>query len=121
METKRKIALSYIPANFLLPPNLLRWGVKALKTAVANDNFDDDPPPSASAPLTIPSERETERDADLPRPLLGGLGGKPESNEREASKRRPPSALELARLAKPKSHGVTPHYTDITVYSAALC
>jgi hypothetical protein len=116
METKSETTLSYIPANFLLARNLLPWALKALKTVVANDNFDDDPPPSASAPLSIPPERETEHDADLPRPLLGGLGGKPESNEWEASKRRPPG-----RLEQPKSRGVTPHYAAITVYSAALC
>jgi hypothetical protein len=66
METKSKTTLSYIPANFLLAPILLRWGAKALKTAVANDNFDDDPPPSASAPIPKLSERETEHDAELP-------------------------------------------------------
>jgi hypothetical protein len=93
METKNKTTLSYIPSHFLLAPGFLRWGAKALKTAVVNDNIDDDPPPSASAPIPIMPKLETEDDADLPGPLPAARRGKPESNRREASRRRPPGAF----------------------------
>ena len=64
METQLKTSVSYIPANFLRAPGLLRLGAKAFRMAVANDDFDDDPPPSASAPIPIVPQRETEDDAE---------------------------------------------------------
>jgi hypothetical protein len=48
--TGRIIALD-TPAKLLRAPNLFRVGALLFKKTLANDNFDDDPPPSASAPV----------------------------------------------------------------------
>jgi hypothetical protein len=48
--TGRIIALD-IPAKQLRAANLFRVGALLFKKTLANDNFDDDPPPSASAPV----------------------------------------------------------------------
>jgi hypothetical protein len=46
------------PTNFLRAPELLRLGAFAFVGTAVNDNFDDDPPPCASAPLIGPASAD---------------------------------------------------------------
>ena len=49
MESTGKIIALDIPAKQLSASNVFRVDAILFKKALANDNFDDDPPPSASA------------------------------------------------------------------------
>jgi hypothetical protein len=49
MESTGKITTLDLPAKQLRAANLFRLGAVLFKRAFANDNFDDDRPPSASA------------------------------------------------------------------------
>ncbi len=51
MERKEKIFKVDKPAKFLHAPHLPWGGAILLGKPIANDNFDDDPPPAASAPI----------------------------------------------------------------------
>jgi hypothetical protein len=51
MESTERIIALDIPAKQLRAANLFRVGALLFKKTLANDNFDDDPPPSASAPV----------------------------------------------------------------------
>jgi hypothetical protein len=53
-----------MPAALLRAPNLSRSLGLALENSAANDNFDDDPPPCASAPVVRPSTNLEEDQAD---------------------------------------------------------
>jgi len=53
-----------MPAALLRAPNLARSMGLTLGNCAANDNFDDDPPPCASAPVVRPSSEIEEDDAE---------------------------------------------------------
>ena len=67
MERTEKIITDDKASKFLHAPHL-PWGRAIfLGKPIANDNFDDDPPPAASAPIiTFPSRRDDKDDCQTP-------------------------------------------------------